>query len=82
MMDTWKGSSKQRLIMKWGPPAKTVSDGLDGEVLIYVQTRYNPYNRYTVYDYKMMYAHADGQIYYWRTNSSATPPQQIDVYIK
>ena len=81
-MDTWIGSNKQRLILKWGPPNRTASDGADGEVLIYVDSRYNPYNRYIIYDYRMMYAHADGEIYYWKTRSSATPPQQIDVYIR
>ena len=81
-MDSWIGNTKQQLIMSWGPPERTSSDGSGGEVLIYVHSRYNSINRYTIYDYKMFYAHSDGNIYHWRTNSSATPPQQIDVYIR
>lgn len=80
-MDSWIGNTKQSLIQSWGPPARTTSDGADGEVLVYAQSRYNTYNHYTIYDYKMFYAHSDGKIYHWRTSSSATPPQQVDVYL-
>lgn len=81
-MNSWIGNTKQQLIASWGPPERTTSDGSTGQVLIFVQTTYNPYNRYTMYHYKMFYAHSDGKIYNWRTSSSATPPQQIDVYIR
>ena len=82
LMDSWIGNTKQALIKSWGPPERTSSDGADGEVLVYAYSSYNSYNHYTMYDYRMFYAHADGKIYHWKTNSSATPPQQIDVYLR
>ena len=34
-MDSWKGTHKHELILKWGPPTRIESDGKDGEILVY-----------------------------------------------
>ena len=34
-MDSWKGHHKSELIRSWGPPSQVVSDGNNGEILIY-----------------------------------------------
>ena len=49
-MDSWLGHSKQELIMKWGPPARTASDGGTGEILVYAQQVYIPPSSNTFYD--------------------------------
>jgi hypothetical protein len=41
-MDSWIGSSKKDLIMKWGPPDRTASDGGEGEILIFAKQVYIP----------------------------------------
>jgi hypothetical protein len=42
-MDSWIGSSKQDVIMKFGPPERSASDGGSGEVLVYSNQFYNSY---------------------------------------
>jgi hypothetical protein len=44
-MDSWIGSSKKDLIMNWGPPDRTASDGSGGEILIYAKQVYIPAQR-------------------------------------
>ena len=34
-MDSWMGSQKSALILSWGPPTRTESDGNGGEILVY-----------------------------------------------
>lgn len=71
-LDSWKGHSKSELILSWGPPTKTDSDGDTGQVLtwakyqtVYIINRANP-----VWTYTMMYVGADGIIYHWREEKS------------
>jgi len=33
--NSWMGSHKSKMIIQWGPPTRTVSDGNGGEILIY-----------------------------------------------
>ena len=72
-MDAWIGHHKAELIRAWGPPQYYASDGRDGEILIYQRTEtyaevvYGRYYERTVHPYKMFYADAYGNIYYWRT---------------
>lgn len=35
VLNSWVGSTKQRLILSWGPPTSVSDDGNGGEVLIY-----------------------------------------------
>jgi len=79
ILNSWIGSSKQNLIYSWGPPAQTTSDGSDGEILIYARHIYAPSMGLNTWEYKMMYAHADGIIYHWRLSRHPVAPQQIDV---
>ena len=85
VLDSWLGSTKQSLIMSWGPPARTASDGGTGEILVYADQKYYPgfngQGAYTYWDYKYMYANSEGKIYYWMTKTERVPPTQIDLNI-
>lgn len=35
VMKSWMGHHKADMILQWGPPTRTTSDGRDGEILIY-----------------------------------------------
>ena len=80
-MDSWVGDTKRNLILKWGPPARTASDGGDGEILIYARQVYIPQYQMNYYDYKMFYVDSNGKIYYCRTERQNIPPTQIDLNI-
>lgn len=80
-MDSWLGSTKQELIMQWGPPAKTVSDGSEGEILIYAAQGYVPLSTgqtVNYWMYKMMYVR-DGKIYHWLWRKLPNPPENVNV---
>jgi hypothetical protein len=81
IMNSWLGSTKQNLVMSWGPPARTASDGGTGEILIYARQVYIPQYNMNYYDYKMMYVNSDGKIYHWITQRQQVPPTQIDLNI-
>jgi len=87
VMDSWLGSSKQSLIMSWGPPTKTASDGGNGEILVYSKQVYNPglpnmgIAPSTYWDNKYFYVNSEGKVYYWMTKREQIPPQQIDLNI-
>lgn len=78
-LNSWVGSTKQNLYLSWGPPARTTEDGSGGEILIYGRQVYAPQLGLNYWEYKMMYAHADGIIYHWRLSRQQVPPTQIDV---
>lgn len=84
-MDTWMGAPKQRLIMVWGPPTRTASDGGTGEILVYAKQGYSPgvngVGAFTYWDYKYMYADSNGEIYYWMTRRDRVPPTEINLNI-
>ncbi|WP_290307736.1 hypothetical protein [Mucilaginibacter flavus] len=65
--------------MSWGPPARTADDGAGGQVLIYAHHVYAPQVNYNYWDYKMMYAHKDGIIYYWHISREPISPTQVVV---
>ena len=81
VMDSWLGHSKQSLIASWGPPARTASDGGNGEILIYSKQVYIPQYQTNYYDYKMFYANSEGKIYRWLTKRENIPPTQIDLNV-
>lgn len=87
VMDSWMGATKQQLIMKWGPPTKTASDGGSGEILVYSTQKYDPGNAYlnlpplTYWDNKYFYINSEGKVYHWMTRREQVPPQQIDLNI-
>ena len=82
MLDAWLGSSKQQLILKWGPPAQTASDGANGEVLVYADRYYYTLPPSTVpllyWQYKMMYVNGEGKIYHTLYKRNTTPPNEMD----
>jgi hypothetical protein len=81
LMDSWIGSSKQDLVMAWGPPERVASDGGSGEILIYSRSFYQPNLNATEYVYRMMYVDNSGKIYHWLTRNGFVPPEQIQVSI-
>ena len=81
VMNSWLGSTKQSLIMSWGPPARTASDGGGGEILIYSNQVYMPEYNMNYYKYKMFYVNSDKKIYYWRTETKDIPPTRIDLNV-
>lgn len=44
---SWIGSKISDLIAKWGPPTRIVSDGADGQIVIYESSTYNSGGVYT-----------------------------------
>lgn len=80
-MDSWMGATKQQLILRWGPPTTTASDGNGGEILIYARRVYGQFNYTTVdyWEYKMMYFNQQGKAYHWIVQNNPNPPQRIDV---
>jgi hypothetical protein len=68
-MDSWLGSTKQSLILEWGAPNRVTSDGDGGEVLVFERSTYNSYYHVTIYAIRMFYVHADGIIYFWKSES-------------
>jgi hypothetical protein len=77
IMDTWIGSTKHDLVLKWGPPARVASDGSTGEIYIYenMSMLYNTVR----YNHRMFYINSDDKIYSWRTASGPVPAQQMNV---
>lgn len=84
-MNSWIGQTKQNLIMNWGPPVKTASDGGSGEILVYSSKVYIPGNQYaapqTYWDNRYFYVNSDGKVYHWTIKQERIPPQQIDLNI-
>lgn len=79
VMNSWLGNTKQHLIMKWGPPARTSSDGGEGEILIY-STPFAYYgNNY--YRYHMFYVNNENKIYHWLIQTGQIPPQRLDMNV-
>ncbi len=89
LMDSWLNSTKQQLILSWGPPSSTTSDGGDGEILIYSRRVYVPAQQYgqyrspgvDYYNYKMFYVNSQGTIFSWRTENNPNPPERVDVEV-
>lgn len=85
VMDSWLGSTKQQLIMSWGPPARTASDGGTGEILVYATQGYwqgySGQPSFVYWNYRYMYVNNQGKIYHWMTKMERVPPTQIDLSI-
>ena len=90
IMDSWMGATKHSLILSWGPPSRTASDGDGGEVLVYAYSGYSnsiplldgqylPAQSW--YDYRIFYVSSEGKIYSWRTSREMVPPTQVDLTI-
>ena len=79
----WMGSTKHDLVMSWGAPTQTSSDGNGGEILTYANRVYYMMGQNTVdyWVYKMMYADASGKLYHWLYRKSPNPPERVDVRI-
>jgi hypothetical protein len=82
-MDSWLGHTRQDLIMNWGPPQRTASDGGTGEILVYSRHVYMnlPSGLINYYEYKMMYINSEGRIYHWMIQNQQVPPTQIDLNV-
>jgi hypothetical protein len=85
MMNSWGNQSIQSVILKWGPPVTTTSDGSpNGHIYIWQYLRYasvntqgqgtNPY-----YHLREFYVNSRGIIYSWRTDNKNVPV--VNVYV-
>lgn len=82
IMNSWLGNTKHDLIMSWGPPSTTTSDGNGGQILIYAKRDlYMPQTGVTWWQYKMLYVNSENKIYHWRTEINPEPPQTINLNI-
>lgn len=72
LLNQWLKQPKSLLVKQWGQPDSLMSDGRNGEILIYkegVDFLSVMNERYTGKQYsfrKEMYVNADSTIYYWR----------------
>ena len=85
-LDPWLGATKHELILNWGPPIRTTSDGGSGEVLVYAaqgEFASTPGNRpRTFWNYTYMYVDTTGKIYHWLRKTSQVPPTEVGVIIR
>jgi hypothetical protein len=79
-MQSWVGQPQSALILAWGPPERTTSDGNGGSILIYgqyVNLGQSPGQVYANGSYtapeqqgyqrtRMFYVNSAGEIYSWR----------------
>lgn len=70
-MQSYMGHTAQEVILKWGPPARTITDGADGQVLVFeywVPRSFVPYvgwiGGYTAT--RSFYVNGQGIVYNWR----------------
>ena len=77
-MNLWLGHTSQEVILRWGPPTRTTTDGGTGEVYIYAD-QCSRLNGQVYYYYRMLYINDKQKIYYWMVKEENVPPTQIDV---
>ena len=65
LMQSWVGSHQSQLILSWGPPNQTTSDGAGGTILIYAAERRIPDDNVYIAT-RMFYVNPSGIIYSWR----------------
>lgn len=73
MMNSWKGSTKNALLLEWGSPANVTSDGNGGEILTFEELKrayFESMGYITVIHKYMFYVNKDNIIYYWRYERS------------
>jgi len=81
-IQSWMGHDKKELYLADGPPTKIVSDGGDGEILIWQSVHYNYYpSMQQYYIFKMWYANSAGKLYYYREEHSPAPVEQVDLRV-
>ena len=82
-LDPWLGATKKELILNWGPPIRTTSDGGTGEILVYAEQgdqAATPTSRaYSFWSYTYMYVDSTGKIYHWLRKATRVPPTQGEV---
>jgi hypothetical protein len=85
ILDPWLGSTKKELILNWGPPIRTTSDGGTGEILVYAEQgdqAATPTSRaYSFWSYTYMYVDSTGKIYHWLRKATRVPPIQGETII-
>jgi len=77
-MNSWLGQSKQEVVLKWGPPNSTTSDGNKGEIYVYA-TQCSRLNGQVYWYYRMLYLNEKEKVYYWMVKEENVPPTQIDI---
>lgn len=75
IMGSWMGAQKKDLILSWGPPTRTTSDGNGGEVLVY--SNQFAYNYQSYWKHTMFYVNSYNKVYHWIIQKNAIPPTQV-----
>jgi len=69
MMNSWMGSTKHELLLQWGVPYRTSTDGNRGEILTFATQKgaYHPNFGYTTVTHNyLFYVDSKGIIYHWK----------------
>lgn len=75
--DSWIGFHKSTLILSWGPPNSTASDGSGGDILIYSHQHFNSAINANWIDHSMFYCDSAGIIYTWKKNRNNVAPTNV-----
>lgn len=75
VLNSWMGSTKHQVILNWGAPSRTASDGNGGEILVW-SNQYS-YNYQAFWKHTMMYFNQYGKAYHWVVQRNAIPPTQV-----
>lgn len=78
-LDNWLGHTKQELVLNWGPPSQTDSDGNGGEILTYSNVYKSPFTGDYFDKIRLMYVDASAKVYAWRQYQRKVNPTQIIV---
>lgn len=95
-MNSWLGATKQQLLMNYGLPSRTGSDGAGGEIIVFSRqvVRDNPslVDRggslqvqqgvpFVFYKHRMFYINVEGNVYHWNYESNQVPPDRLYMQI-
>lgn len=75
VMDSWLGSTKHELILKFGLPDQSGSDGNGGEVVVYTASYF--YGSNVWYKNRAFYLNSNGKVYRWLVKTTPQPPTVI-----
>jgi len=88
ILNTYIGKTEHAILLQYGPPTKTTSDGLTGKILDYEESRYttiealntDPYSSILTTSQKVkstfylqFFINAESKVYAWRSNLLGEP---------
>lgn len=80
-MNSWLGHSKRDLILSFGPPSRSESDGQGGEILVYSRRVYGNFPSGVVdyFEHRMFYIDTQNSVYHWLITRNPNPPDRLDM---